>query len=367
MDMTELKPHLDALTKAATAKSDEAVERMNLMRTQIEDLQQKADRRGGRQPTHADALQDVLQKSAAFQALRERNTTTCRLELPRSLLTKAAMTSATHGEAGQAMRLPNIAAPAQRGFTLRELLPTLPTQAGSIEYVKETGFTNGAAAVAEAALKPESSVAIDLQTAKIATIAHWAHASVQVLSDAPMLQAFIETRLRYGLQLAEELQILAGTGVGANMLGLIAQATAYVAPVTYTTPNRIDVLRLAQGQLENANYLSTGIVMHPNDWLRIDLLKDAESRYLRAFPTDGTERRIWGTRVVTTTAMPSGQFLIGDFDQAAILFDRQLATLDIAYQDSDDFVKNLCKLRVESRTGLAVQLPDALVIGAFPA
>lgn len=63
--------------------------------------------------------------------------------------------------------------------------------------------------------------------------------------------------------------------------------------------------------------------------------------------------------------MTAGSFLAGDFAQAAILIDREAPRLDIAFEDQDDFVKNLCKLRVEERVGLAVQLPGALIAGAF--
>ncbi|MCZ2498396.1 hypothetical protein GN316_16670 [Xylophilus sp. Kf1] len=64
-----------------------------------------------------------------------------------------------------------------------------------------------------------------------------------------------------------------------------------------------------------------------------------------------------------TDAMTVEKFLVGDFAAAGFIIDRQRATLDIAYTDSDDFVKNLCKLRLEERIGLAVQQPNALLKG----
>jgi len=58
-------------------------------------------------------------------------------------------------------------------------------------------------------------------------------------------------------------------------------------------------------------------------------------------------------------------FLVGDFQRAATLYDRQDPTLDIATQDQDDFLRNLLKLRMELRLSLTVELPGALVTGEF--
>lgn len=154
-----------------------------------------------------------------------------------------------------------------------------------------------------------------------------------------------------------------GAGTGTDINGLYTRATNYVAFFTSASPTILDMLRLAMTQLENANYRATAFVLHPNDWTRVELIKTTDGDYLAANPKENGERVLWGAPVITTTAMTEDKFLVGDFPQAAVLFDRQLPTLDIALEDQDDFVRNLCKLRVESRIGLAVQLTAALVKG----
>lgn len=372
MDMSDIQPALAEFTKTATERIAASEQTVKGLKAQIDELEQKAARRGG-EDLDAGARGDydlaaLLQKSDAFQALLAKNATRCSIILPPSVLhTKTVITGTTGAGAAavNAQRLVDFALPALRRLTIRDLLPVIGTQAGSVEYVSETSFTNSAAAVAEAAAKPESTIGLELRNAKIATIAHWVHASTQVLSDAPTLRTYLDGRLRYGLRLAEENQLLNGGGTGADLLGMVAQATAFVAPITVTSPTLIDTIRLAIGQLENANYGANGVIVHPNDWTTIELLKDADGNYLRAFPTDAGARRLWGVPVVVTSAMTAGSFLAGDFAQAAVLIDREAPRLDIAYEDQDDFVKNLCKLRVEERVGLAVQLPGALVLGEF--
>ena len=119
-------------------------------------------------------------------------------------------------------RVPGVVAPPNQRLFIRDLLNWGPTQSNSIEYVRETGFTNSADVVSEnpSGGKPESDITFEMDSENVATIAHWIHASRQVLSDAGMLQSYIDGRLRYGLKLKEETQLLKGSGVGLNITGL---------------------------------------------------------------------------------------------------------------------------------------------------
>ncbi len=375
MDMSELKPALEQFTKAANEKIAEVEQRLAGHQSELTHLHQQnvagaelgARHFGARQSID---LGQVVHENEAFKALMSRNTNRCRIVLPAGALqTRAPMTSIDGGlvPAVDAPRLPGITIPALRRLTIRDLIASLPVTQGSVEYVRETAFTNNAAPVGEGLLKPESNMTVELVAAKIVTIAHWAHASLQLLMDQAGLGEYLETRLRYGLGLVEEAQLLNGNGTGNNLAGLFTLATAYAAPITILTPTPLDVLRLAIGQLENANYEPNGVVLHPNDWTAIELLKNADEEYIKSNPADANVRRVWGVPVVVTTAMTAGSFLVGNFALAALLLDRQDATLDIATQDQDDFVKNLAKLRVEERVGLAVRLPGALVKGELVA
>ena len=53
--------------------------------------------------------------------------------------------------------------------------------------------------------------------------------------------------------------------------------------------------------------------------------------------------------------------VLGLFALAAQVFDRQTATIDIADQDQDNFVKNMITIRAEERLALAVYYPSAIV------
>jgi HK97 family phage major capsid protein len=265
-------------------------------------------------------------------------------------------------------RVPGIVTPPERRLTIRDLLTWGRTSTNSIEYVKETGFTNNADVVSEnpSAGKPESTLTFEVLAAPIATIAHWVHASKQVLSDVAMLQSYLSGRLVYGLKLKEEAQLLKGSGVGLNINGLYTQASNYLNPgVTVANETGIDRLRIAMLQVQLAEYDADAIVLNPIDWANIELTKDSMNRYILANPFGVTGAVLWGKPVVPTQAMGLGEFLTGAFAMGAQGWDREDISVTIATQDQDDFIKNMVKILVEERVGLTVYRPEAFVKGDF--
>jgi HK97 family phage major capsid protein len=234
----------------------------------------------------------------------------------------------------------------------------------TLEYVKETGFTNNAAPVAEGASKPESDIQFDLLTTSAKVIAHWTKASKQVLSDISQLRSLIDQRLLYGLAYVEEAQLLKGDGTGQNLNGIIPQATAYAAPISLADINIMDVLRLAMLQAALAEYPATGHVMHPTDWAGIETLKDSQGRYIIGNPQGTTGPTLWGLPVVATQAMTVRKFLTGAFKLGAQVFDRWDARVETGYVN-DDFIKNLVTVLAEERLALAVYRPEAFIYGDF--
>ncbi|MBB3806409.1 HK97 family phage major capsid protein [Xanthomonas arboricola] len=285
---------------------------------------------------------------------------------------KAVVTSdgASAGDLIVPDRRPGIIMPGQRRLTIRDLMNSVPTGSNAIEYVRESGYTNNAAPIAEnpAGIKAESNITFEADSAPVVTIAHWIHASRQVLSDIPTLRGYIDGRLRYGLKFKEEAQLLKGSGVGLNLNGLVTQATDYANPgVTVQAETRLDRLRLALLQVELAEAWADGIVLSPIDWAAIELSKTDDNAYLFANPRGIATPALWGRNVVPTQAMDAAEFLVGAFGGgiAAEIHDREDVQVMVATQDDRDFVKNMVKVLMEERLTMTVYRPEAFVTGDF--
>ena len=289
------------------------------------------------------------------------------LQMPQAVITEGSNTSG--GAMLEPMRVPGVDMLPNQRLTIRALLSWGRTTVPDIEFVRETGFTNNADVVSEnpASGKPESNITYEVDSAKVATIAHWIHASKQVLSDVGQLQGYIDNRLRYGLAYKEELQLLKGSGVGLNINGLYTQATAYSNPgVNPASVTRVDLLRLALLQAELAEYYPDGLVLNPIDWVDIELKKDANNRYLFANPFGGMIiPMLWGRPVVATKSMSQNDFLVGAFKQGAQGWDREDASVTVSTEDRDNFIKNMVTILAEERIGLTVYRPEAFVKGDF--
>lgn len=347
---------------------DGALIAMNEAKARLDDLEQKMARGGGNDDDRQKSIGEQFVESEGFKNFEA--TGFSKSARGGDLQIKATLTSATTdaagsvGDAVQTTRLPGILPLPQRRMTVRDLLSQGRMDGSTLEYVKETGFTNSAAPVAEGAAKPESDLKFDLVTTSAKVIAHWMKASKQILSDVSQLRSVIDQRLLYGLAYAEEQQLLNGSGSGQNLLGIIPQASAYSAPITISGATSIDMMRLAMLQAALAEYPATGHVMNPIDWAFIETLKDSEGRYIIGNPQGTASPTLWSLPVVTTQAIAVDKFLTGAFKLGAQVFDRWDARVETGYVN-DDFTKNLVTILAEERLALAVYRPEAFIFGDF--
>ncbi|QIB32642.1 phage major capsid protein [Ancylobacter pratisalsi] len=356
------------MTNSVKEKTDDALIKMNSLMEQVADYEQKlaAARRGG-EPDKEKSIGDLFVEDQKVKDFLGSAQPRGRVDMQ----AKATITSATTDTAGSAgaarvdTRLPGIVAPPDRRMTVRDLITPGRMDGNALEYVKETGFTNNAGMVAEAAAKPQSDIKLALVTTTAKVIAHHSKASRQILDDVAQISSYIDGRLRYGLAFKEEGQLLNGDGTGQNLLGIIPQASAFAAPITLTDPTSIDLMRLAMLQAVLAEYPATGHIMNPIDWAWVETLKDTTGRYIIGNPQGAIAPTLWGLPVVQTQAMAVDKYLTGAFRLGAQIFDRWLARVEIATENEDDFIKNLITMLCEERLALAVYRPEAFVYGDF--
>lgn len=259
----------------------------------------------------------------------------------------------------------------ERRMWLRSMIPTTPTSAASVEFTTETFVSNAGTQVNgdssesqfEGAAKPESSVTYGLQTRQVLTIAHFLKASKQVLSDAGSLQAYLNGRLRYFLELEVERQLLLGDGV-TELTDLLTTGNHVDLTGAQSDDTVIDLVHRGITQLADNDYMPSAIVMSAPGWQEVALLKDGEERYLHGMPASGGPRTLWGLPVFLTSSMPNNQFLVADFPMAVEIKSREDATVELGYVN-DDFTRNLVTMLAELRMTSCVLRPSAVVVGSI--
>ncbi|SMQ65902.1 phage major capsid protein, HK97 family [Devosia lucknowensis] len=352
-----------------TEKVDKALSEFGEATTRLGDLEKRAAReRDGGDPNEK-SLGDFVLEAPDLVSGRYNSSTrgAVSVKVERSAITSANTTVGAGRSQGTSLvpgsRVPGIFGLPERQLTVRDLILPGQTASSNVEYVKETGYTNNAAPVAETTAKPYSDLTFDLVSAPVRTLAHLFKASRQILDDAPALRSYIDGRARYGLRFVEENQLLNGSGTGQNIHGLVPQATAFAPAFAAADETGIDRLRLAVLQVVLAEYPATAFVLNPIDWAKIELTKDAGGNYIIGNPQGSLTPTLWNLPVVATQAMAAGEFLTGAFSFAAQIFDRMDIEVLLSSENVDDFEKNMFTIRAEERLALAVYRPEAFVTG----
>jgi HK97 family phage major capsid protein len=360
-DFTE-KVKVGADVSAATkTKLDEALSALGELTTRTAELEKLQARENEAVDFGFKSLGEMFVESDEFKkaGLTSSSRGAIRMSVNRADITTANTTVGAGRSPATSMvgsdRVKGIIAAPQRAMTIRDLLLPGKTSQGHIEYVKQTGFTNNAAPVAEGALKPKSDITFNMASTSVRTIAHIFKASRQMMDDALGLGSYIDGQAEYGLKYIEEVQLLTGDGTGQNLNGIIPQATAFSAAFVPVDLQIIDRLRLAVLQVVLAEYPASAFVLNPIDWAKIELTKDANN----------IAPKIWNLPVVTTQAMAANSWLTGAFDRAAQIFDRLELEILLSTENVDDFEKNMMTIRAEERLALAVYRPEAFVTGNF--
>lgn len=248
---------------------------------------------------------------------------------------------------------------------IEPLIPHIAVTTDSVDYVT-VADTIGAAGVAEAGAIPESKFTPTLAKANVVNVAHYTKITKQLADDAPALAAYIDTKMLYGLQNKVEDQIVNGNGTAPQLKGLLATGSYTDASAKLTgAKNLFDLLLLLQGVAETAAYEPEALVLNPMTWAQLAMEKDSQGRYLLGGPGLAANKSVWGIPVVTSSAVPAGKFIFGNFTQTVTIYDRQQVAVEMTGTNEDDFTHYLYTIRASRRLALAVEVPAGIFAGDF--
>lgn len=289
---------------------------------------------------------------------------------------KAVVSGATVGDTGDRapvapMYVPELFFdPGQRELTIRDIMNTAPTGSNAIKYFQETdAFEDGSAAAQDGETNTKAQLEINFteKTASVETISAWVPASRQVLGDQPMLQSHIDNRLIYKVLKEMEDQVIFGDGTNGSLLGIhnTAGVQTVGAPASTAEAGVLTHIRKAFAQVRVNEYAATAIILNPTDWADLETAVGSNGQYIWTNVPMGGQSMLWRVPVVESTVMEEGRFLTGAFGLGAQLWDRELATVRVAEQHSDFFVRNAVAILAELQVALTVYRPKSFVKGTL--
>jgi HK97 family phage major capsid protein len=352
----------DKVSKEALTKADALATKIAGISTSIVEMEQKLADGVMKGTEKVSTLGNMVIQSDAFKQYAAGNTSKFRIEA-NTIIGQEGSPAENSDTLVAPQRLSGIIPGAFRALRVRDVLPQGTTSSNMVEYTRELAFTNNAAERNEGVAKPESSLTFELKNAPVRTIAHFLKVSKQVLEDAAALQSYIDTRLRYGVELKYDSQLINGNGTAPAISGMLDSGnyTAFTqGPFGETA---LDNINRAIYQVLAADYAATGIIMNPADWGAIERLKGDDDHYIIGNAQGNIGPRLWGLPVVVTNNLAAGKFICGAFDIAYQVWNRSGTVVEMFEQDSDNVQKNLVTVRAEARGCLASYRPASVVYG----
>jgi HK97 family phage major capsid protein len=264
-----------------------------------------------------------------------------------------------------------------QGLTVADLFLSGQASTNSIRYVVEGTATSGAAGVAEAGLKPESTLGLTTTDEPIKKIATILPVSDEMLEDAPQIQAYINGRLSLFVRIEEERQLLRGTSGGNEVQGLLTSRSVPVYGGGTAAGNKAEQLFKAMNGMRGSAFLEPDwIIVNPADWQDMRLAKDTAGQFFGGGPfmgqygnngmigasgqASGAADSIWNKTTYVTSAVGAGTAVVGS-RSAAQVWRRGGLSVEATNSHADYFQRNLVAIRAEERLGLAVYRPTGFV------
>lgn len=232
---------------------------------------------------------------------------------------------------------------------IRKYANVSPTNSRSLVYVDYVSGEGDAAWVPEGGLKPAMDATLEEKTVTAGKVAVTAKFTEEAVSDFPSFVSEVQTEMINKLGLREEQGILNGSGTGGEIKGVASEMPAFALDnLEVEKPNNFDAIVAGYTQVVSDSemaYRPNLVLVHPIDYAKLQLAKDANGSYLRPFQYNG--ELIPGMRIESTTGIEIGEFIVGDYGYINIR-DLQNITIQFGWEN-DDFTKNLVTCIAEKR------------------
>lgn len=254
-------------------------------------------------------------------------------------------------------------------LTVLDLITMATTDSTSVKWVREKAFTNSAAEVAESAqgarvTKPESALTLETVTFDVKTLAHWLPASKQSLRDVAGVRSLIDAKLEWGLRRRLARQVIAGDGLGANLLGI-----TNTAGIGHVDRSGADAASLVEDIYDGMVTIGDGYGEAPNvcfvsraDYKLLRFSRDTRygmpdatgaayteietGGFIFGSPRSVNPIEVEGCLVLPNFDLPAGMTIMGVWREFAVWMHEGIS---IALSDSHDtyFVENLVAILAE--------------------
>ena len=244
---------------------------------------------------------------------------------------------------------------AQRPIQLIDLIPSGSTSQSAVVYMEETTLTENAAEIAEAGTYGENAYALTERSETVRKIAAWLPITDEQLEDVPQARGYINNRLPLSLRRRLDGQIVNGSGIAPYLTGILAKSGIQTYSRTSQAGDKpVDALYRAMTLVRVTGRASpSGIIINPNDFEDIRLMKTNDGAYVWGHPAEAGPERVWGLPIAQSDIIAAGTSIVGDF-MFSELTERRGIVVKVTDSHSTYFVEGKQAIRADMRVAFLI-------------
>ena len=221
-----------------------------------------------------------------------------------------------------------------------QLAPNQPR----LTWVERSARTDGSAARNEGAVMGNSDFTYIQKSTDVQNISTYVKTTRESLEYWDQLLSEIRLELVPMLQRKLDDYLLTGSGAAPQLLGIcdatVANAYTYTGlNTTVSSPSVADAIYAGLTQIYVNKYRPNGILMHPTDVAKMNLIKDKNDQFILPPFMSANGLAIDGIPVKVNTGITAGYVLLGDFTKASVWF-RKGIDIRVWDQNEDDPIYN---------------------------
>ena len=362
----ECSEHQKALdTERATLKAKEDYEKRSLIAKIAQPKQGKKD--DALEPKGEMNLADAMLKHAGIdpESLRSEGQMKAafwnkEVDLPLGVSMKTLMD--TTSWVPETLRTGRVIDKAERPIQVTDLIPAGQTGQAAVVYMEETTLTENAAEIAEAGTYGENAYALTERSETVRKIAAWLPVTDEQLEDVPQVRGYINQRLPISLRRRLDGQIINGSGIAPYLTGILNKASIQTHLRSSVSGDKpVDALYRSMRKVRvTGRALPNGIIIHPEDFENIRLMKTNDGAYVWGHPSEAGPERIWGLPIAQSDILTAGTAIVADFSFSE-LAERRGIVVKMTDSHSDYFINGKQAIRADMRVAFLIYRAAAFI------
>ncbi|MDD5302022.1 MAG: phage major capsid protein [Elusimicrobia bacterium] len=282
------------------------------------------------------------------------------VELPLGVTMKTLMD--TTAWVPETFRTGKVVDKAARPIQVTDLIPAGQTGQAAVVYMEETTLTENAAEIAEAGTYGENAYALTERSETVRKIAAWLPITDEQLEDVPQVRGYINQRLPMSLRRRLDGQIINGSGISPYLTGILNKASIQTHVRSSVSGDKpVDALYRAMRKVRvTGRALPNGIIIHPEDFESIRLMKTNDGQYVWGHPAEAGPERIWGLPIAQSDILTAGTAIVADFSYSE-LAERRGIVVKMTDAHSTYFIEGKQAIRADMRAAFLIYRAAAFV------